>query len=447
MKNKVLENIRKYSMLSSGDSVLVGLSGGADSMCLVSVLWSLRDELSISVSAVHINHCIRGEEADRDEKFVVDFCKSKGIPLFVFRENIPEIAAETGESTELCARRIRYEIFEKCSEGKIATAHSASDRVETLIFNLSRGASLNGLCSIPPVRDNIIRPLINVTRGEIEEYCKTNGIGYITDSSNLSDEYSRNKIRLNVIPQLTKVNSSFEKNAVRCIELLNAENAYIESVSRNLLEQALENDGKLSVAVLLTADECIVRRALIAYLEKNSVYDYEYSHISLIYEKLGQRFALCLPGNKRIASDGKQLLVEAKKAEAEEKELKTYSFCKEDGIAVENDKNRISVSFSSEKAEDKNSICLDADKIGEQLVFRSRQAGDEIRLINRGCRKPLRKLFNELKIPPEERELKYVLADDNGVIYVESIGADARCICDKKTKKYLIIKMECGYNE
>ena len=447
MKNKFLDAIKKYSMLSAGDRVVVGLSGGADSMCLVSLLEEFKDVLGITLFAVHVNHCIRGEEADRDEQFVRVFCEKKNIPLTVFRRDIPSISAETGESTELAARRVRYECFNECTAEKIATAHSASDRIETLLFNLSRGASLNGLCSIPPVRDNIIRPLIGITRGEIEKYCKDNSIDYITDSTNLTDEYTRNKFRLNVIPALNAINPAFEKNALRCIDLLNDENAYIDGLADKLLKESLTSDGRLSLSLLSGDADVIFRRVVIKFLESKGIGEYEHSHIGIITDNKEKRFAVCLPGNKRVESDEKILFVSENTGNLPHEPLPEYPFDKNEGISFICGKKKYSVGISREKPENDSVFYADAGKIGEALVFRTRSAGDIIRTGKGRCSKSLRKLFNEIKIPADERDFIYVLADNKGVVFVENIGFDARCFCDRDTENYLIIETEEIKNE
>lgn len=447
MKTKFLYTVKKYSMFSRGDRVVVGLSGGADSMCLVSLLDECKNDLGISLCAVHVNHCIRGEEADRDEQFVRRFCEEKNIPLTVFRKNIPEISEKTGESTELAARRVRYECFNSCYADKIATAHSASDRIETLLFNLSRGASLNGLCSIPPVRDNIVRPLIGITRSEIEEYCKSNSVEYVTDSTNLTDEYVRNKFRLRVIPEISSINPAFEKNALRCIELLNEENAYIESLAKKLLEQNLQPDGRLSLKELAGEDDVIFRRVVIGFLEKQAVEEYEYSHIGIITEGRGKKFAVCLPGNTRIESDGDFLYVNNKKENLIREPLPEYVFDINDGISFQYGNKKYCVYVSREKPDESGIFYADAEKIGSNTVFRSKLPGDSIKPGKGRCSKSLRKLFNEIKIPAEERDFLYVLADEQGVIFVENIGFDASRLCDRDTKEYLIIKTEEKLNE
>lgn len=431
-------------MFASGDTVVVGLSGGADSMCLVSLLNKYKEELNISLSAVHINHCIRGAEADRDELFVRDFCHKNGIALSVFRENIPEIALKTGESIELCARRIRYDAFKRCGADRIATAHSASDRIETMLFNLSRGASLNGLCSIPPVRDNIVRPLINITRAEIEIYCAENNIEYITDSTNLTDEYTRNKFRHNVISQLVSINPAFEKNALRCIELLNDENSYMESITQGLYKKCIQSDGRLELSDLKYADICILRRIIIKFLENNSVSEYEYNHINKISESIGKRFALCLPGNVRVISDGNYLYVKDNSDALERLPISECRFNKCEGISVIYDNKKIKVYASEDASVSSDAFIVDADKVDDILCLRSRIAGDIIKLGRRRCSKPLKKLFNEMKIPPEERDCKFVLADEQGLIFAEAVGVDATRTADSQTKRFLIINMECG---
>ncbi|MEG2004350.1 MAG: tRNA lysidine(34) synthetase TilS, partial [Clostridia bacterium] len=179
----VIKTIEKYDMLSPHTSILVGFSGGADSVSLLHVLLSLKQKYQISVSAIHINHEIRGDEADRDELFCFDFCKKNGIKLFISRVNVPEYAAKNKMSLELAARELRYEEFAKILKNQkidcVATAHTASDNAETVLLNLIRGYSIGGICGIPPKRDNIIRPLINLTRSEVIEYITLNNLNYI----------------------------------------------------------------------------------------------------------------------------------------------------------------------------------------------------------------------------------------------------------------------------
>ena len=201
--------IEKYKFLSGGDSVIIALSGGADSVTLLSVLNSLKEKYNLKLYAAHLNHGIRGEEADNDEKFCKILCENYNVQLFVKHIDVPKLCAEQKISAELCGRNERYKFFDELSaklNAKVATAHTASDNAETLLFNLCRGSSLAGAAAIPPKRGNIIRPLITLTRNEIESYCAENSLSYVTDSTNMSDSYTRNKIRHKVIPALKEVN-------------------------------------------------------------------------------------------------------------------------------------------------------------------------------------------------------------------------------------------------
>ena len=200
MLKKVLAAIEDYGMLGKGSTVTVALSGGADSVALLYCLLELKEQFSLNIRAAHLNHNLRGDESLRDANFVADLCKKLNVDLSLKSADVSSVAKETGESIELAARRVRYDFLNEVSGGIIATAHTASDSFETMLFNLSRGTAIKGLSGIPPKRDNLIRPLIYCTRADVEEYCKQNNISFVTDSSNLSDDYTRNKIRHNVVP-------------------------------------------------------------------------------------------------------------------------------------------------------------------------------------------------------------------------------------------------------
>ena len=244
MKNKAILAIERHHMLRTGDTVLVALSGGADSMALLHVLHSLKDQYSITLSAAHFNHGIRGEEAMRDENFCKAVCEKMQIELFTDYMDIPKLAAEKGIGVEECGRNERYAFFERVApNAKIATAHTLSDCEETFLFNLARGTSLKGLTSIPAVRGNIIRPLIDCSRAKIESYCNENNIKYVTDSTNLSDEYTRNHLRLNIIPQLKKINPAFDASFLRCVQSLREDEELLDALTLSVIERAKTADG------------------------------------------------------------------------------------------------------------------------------------------------------------------------------------------------------------
>ena len=247
MKDLVLEAIKSFSLLKKGQNVTVALSGGADSVALLNVLLSLKDELGITVDAAHLNHMIRGAEADRDESFVRDLCRKLGVKLYVERIDIPRFAKENSMSLELAAREKRYAFLKNVSNGLVATAHTASDNLETLIFNITRGSGLEGLSAIPPKRDIFIRPLLLCTRQDIEKHCEQNNISYVTDSTNLQDEYTRNKIRHNVVPILKTINPSVENSVIRLTEILRENVNLIDSLANEYLSNNILPNGNLSL--------------------------------------------------------------------------------------------------------------------------------------------------------------------------------------------------------
>ena len=217
MNNLIELTINQYNMVDYGGTVIVALSGGADSVCLLHNLVLLKDKYNFKVMACHLNHHLRGEESNSDMEFCKELCRQNNIELFVKEVDVDKLSNELKISHEECGRNCRYEFFNFLAEkynAKIATAHNSDDNLETTIYNMTRGASLKGLSGIPKVRDYIIRPLINTSREKIEEYCKGYGLKYVTDSTNLTDEYTRNKIRHNVIPVLKEINPSVENTVL-----------------------------------------------------------------------------------------------------------------------------------------------------------------------------------------------------------------------------------------
>ncbi len=434
MENLVLEAIEKFSLLEKDTKeITVALSGGADSMALLYALNSLKEKLNISLSAAHLNHMIRGAEALRDEEFVKEQCALLGVKLFCERADIPKIAKENSLSVELAARKVRYEFLERVSSGVIATAHTASDNLETVLFNLSRGTALGGLCGIPYKRDRIIRPLIMCTREQIEEYCKGNNIPFVTDSTNLSDDYTRNKIRHNVVPVLREINPSVEQSVIRMAENLREDANFLDSLSRAYLSQNIREDGKLSLNGFKELHTAVARRVVKQYVElKRDDISLENIHINAILEIARQGGKVSIPKDCSAISGGDTLYIEESKKQAENiRFLVETEEC--DGAILKNTQKVNNLLLKN---------ALDCDKIKGKLVCRTRCSGDSIRLKNRGCTKSLNRIMSENKIPIELRDKIPVIADDDGVIWVYGVGVAQRCATDNKTKRFLKIKVE-----
>ena len=205
--DKVRSTINKYNLLQEGDKVVLGLSGGPDSVCLLHMLYRIKDKFNLKLGAIHINHMLRGEEADKDENYIIDLCEQMGIKHYVKRINIEYIAKETNVSLETAGRNERYKAFEeikiKDKYNKIAVAHNANDQAETILMRIMRGTGLEGLTGIKPQREGgIIRPILCLNRQEIEDYCEYNGLNPRIDASNYDRHYSRNRVRLDILPYM-----------------------------------------------------------------------------------------------------------------------------------------------------------------------------------------------------------------------------------------------------
>ena len=263
---KVASTIEKFNMANKSERLLVCLSGGADSVTLLLCLY----ELGYDVCACHVNHHLRGEESDRDQHFCEKLCEKLGVELKVFHADVVGYCKEHSVSTEEGARKLRYDFFDSIGADKICTAHSLSDCLETAIFNLARGTGLKGICGIPPVRGNIIRPLIDCTRQEIEGFLKERGQDFVTDSTNLTDDYTRNKIRHLVVPRLAELNSSLFGSYSMTADRLRTDSDYLESQGLEAFEKAVLPKG-YDALCLRQLHESVRRRAIMHILEKEGL--------------------------------------------------------------------------------------------------------------------------------------------------------------------------------
>lgn len=416
MIEKVRHTVEREKMLTCGGAVCVALSGGADSMALLHVLRHLEPVLGITVSAFHLNHGIRGDEASRDEDFVKKICREWNVPLICENADVPSYAEQNGLSTELAARKIRYDYFEKMG-CLVATAHHSDDQAETLLFRLSRGTGLSGLCGIPFKRGNIIRPLMDCSRAEIEEYCLCNKISFVTDSTNFSDEYNRNRIRHHVIPQLKAINPSFIRSVTRTADALRIDNDYLNQQTEYEYQKRQLNDGNLNVVGFSELHEAIARRILLKFC--GSTLDAE--HLKTLYR-------ICLDGGKcSLANDEyaevkNGILKKNKNDEPKKTFSVTWKKCKYKEILANQKVHNLFL---------KNLI--DCDKIIGKLELRTRRPGDRVCFWEKQGTKTLKKLFNEQKIPQNERDVLPVLADENGVVWIFGFGVCARCRVGEKT--------------
>ena len=349
MTNKAARDCARFGLLETGDSVIAALSGGADSVALLHFLYSIKEQYDLTLYAAHLHHGIRGDEAQRDENFCKILCEKYNIPLFCRHRDIPALARERGISEELCGRQERYAFFEELAEthnAKIALAHTASDNVETLLFNLSRGSSLNGACAIVQKRGNIIRPLLSCTRAEIEAYCDAHHLSFMTDSTNLSDDYTRNKIRHHAVPVLRELNPDLEGAVLRFSRDMSEVGAYLTRQAEKALSDA-QSDYGYRAESLLGCDIAVLKAAMILLIKKYNIMP-THQRVDLLLEILqnggaveldkshtfvcdrgllrmrtaaGESFALAFDKPMRFSCDGEEYAVSADNSLFENKSL------------------------------------------------------------------------------------------------------------------------------
>lgn len=421
MNNKVKATVKKHGMINKGDRVIVALSGGADSAVLLDVMLKLRDEYELTLCAAHVNHHLRGDESQRDEDFVRKLCREKGVELFVKDADVLSVAENNKESMELAGRKVRYEFFEElCTDNltKIATAHTASDALETAIFNMTRGASLSGLCSIPYVRGRFIRPLLDVTRDEIEKYAKENFVQFVNDSTNSDPSLcSRNSIRHKVVPVLKDINDSAEENYIKLRQQLSEIESFMHEEATNLLECAKCDYGyKCSV---IAASHKAVRNYALKILAKNA----ESKHIELMDSLLVSEGAVNLGSDVvAVVKQGILRIVHENSDEFHSISFKTGNVFTAFG-------NIYSVKELSEEDivyKKLATLCIGCDKISHDAVFRTRKSGDRFSPRGRGITKDLRKLQNELRIPHELRDKLLLLECGGEILWAEGIGVSEK---------------------
>ena len=438
MLNSVKNAIKRYNMINGETEITVALSGGADSVALLLCLLELKDDLDVNISAAHLNHCLRGEESDRDEQFVRDLCKQLNVPLTVEKADIKGQADKTGESIELCARRIRYEFLERVAGGLIATAHTANDNIETVLFNMSRGTGISGLCGIPPVRGNIIRPLILVTREQVETYCAEKGVEFCIDSTNSDESYTRNFIRHSVVPKLNEVNSAVAQNVANMSGSLRNDEDFLLKTAKEAFDNIC--DGNTVEVEGLCKLHPAIRSRCIALFYKISVGKTpEHKHIEAICDLLNNGGKCSVQNDfSAVVKDGKLKFLPSKSVGSIERtEINKFPFC-DFGLEI------TEITTENLKSQQKfNNLFLnntiDCDKICGKLMLRGRLIGDEIKLTKRNCTKSLKKLFQEAKIEETLRDSIPVLADDEGVVWVEGFGVAERCCIDENSKNIILV--------
>lgn len=462
MITKILSVIKKYNLIEHGETVIVGVSGGPDSICLLHVLNSIADSLGIRLFVVHVNHMLRGEESERDEQYVKGFCDSLKIPVFVSRIDVSELSKNKGISIEEAGRETRYAEFERYADktgaARIAVAHNRNDQAETVLMNIIRGTGLPGLKGMDYKTGKIIRPLLDIPRAEIEDYCRINSLNPRIDSSNLKNKYVRNKVRLDLIPY---INELFKTNIVdsvlRMASLLREDYDFIENEALHAYDNSVAKCGgravELSLDNLTKAHPAIMKRMVRCAVKqvKGGLKDIQSVHIDSVinlclYGRSGSR--LCLPQGIIAVKSYKTL-----KIERESGQDRKPAFCKEVKVPgttfveaieayVEASIENFSpvVEYYRNVKNDTFVQFFDYDKLKEGINIRNRRNGDIFKPYRSIGTKKLKEYMIDSKIPRDKRDEIPLIAKDREIVWMIGYKTSDKFKVTGSTKNVLRIE-------
>ena len=463
MLEKVKDYVERYQMLTSEDRVIVGVSGGADSVCLLLVLLELKKNIGFDIVAVHVNHGLRGVDADADEAFVKRFCEERDVPLEVYFADVQSIAKEKKQSTEEAGREVRKEFFEqvrvKHGGTKIALAHHQNDNAETFVFRLARGTGLKGLGGMAPIKGQMIRPLLCVRRTEIEAYLQKQEVLYCTDKTNESDIYVRNLIRNQVIPRLEEgVNSKTVEHISDTMEQIRLVQEYLEEQTEAYLRQSVKQTEKgylvleeMYQQVPEVLKRLLLKEVLARVCRKEK--DLEGVHLRQIQElfakQTGRKIDLPYHTEAKRVYEGIEIYRKGKAFDepaeeifwnAQESEASFRWKDKTIHCRVMN-KNEI----DGETLEKSNTKRFDCDIIKHNICFRTRREGDYITIHPDGRTQKLKTYFINEKIPQEERDKILLVADGNHIMWI--VGYRVNCVYQTKENTGCVLKIRIDKGE
>ena len=450
LEQKALCALRQYSLFSQGDRIAVGVSGGADSVALLRFLAALRPQFGWDLVVCHIHHGLRGAEADRDECFVRALAEQLGLPCAVSRIDAAALALRDHISVEEAGRMARYAFFAQTAGegGRIATAHTLDDSIETVLMNLVRGTGLRGLCGIPRIRGNIVRPLLDCTRAEVEDYLGTLGQPYCTDSTNLTDDYTRNRIRHDILPRLCALNPNFPGAMARMLPRLAAQQALTDYLAAQSAQQLHAACGGLSRQGLSALPEPVCDRLLLRLLEQN---------------RLPVSAAAVERMTETLRTGGKLDLAARSWFFVAQGDLAAVIYAPPGGIPpvpvpLPQEETPVILPFSPQKSlkltlcnkivantSEKFNISLlkyaiDCDRIKGYSFMRTRRPGDTFIIGKKQL--SLGEAWAAAGIPALLRPALMVLADEQGVLWAEGIGSSSRAAVTENTKQYVIIECQ-----
>ena len=433
MKYKVEKYIEKHQLIEKGSTVLVALSGGADSVALLLVLYNL----GYRCEAIHCNFHLRGEESNRDEKFTTALCKKLGIALHIVHFDTTEYAKTHGISIEMAARELRYDAFEKqrkqSNAQAIAVAHHCDDSAETLLLNLIRGTGIKGLRGIQPKNGNIVRPLLCVGREDIIEYLKWRGEEFVTDSTNLTSDYTRNKIRLKVIPKLAEINPSIKESLAATAQRVNE----AELIYRHAIEEAVKRVKKEN-----TIDIELLRREIAPATllhEILSPLGFNSAQVEDIHESIESKGSKQFTATEWCVTKDRNRFIITKKESFGQADITLP----EEG-SVETPQGTLTISlslFNGDIPKQRNIACLDVEKLHFPLTLRRVRNGDRFAPFGMRGTKLVSDYLTDRKKSLIEKQTQLVVTDAEGeIVWLVDERPSSRCCIGESTKKILILE-------
>ena len=453
MYDKVIKTIRSYDLLSAGNKVLIGLSGGADSVALLKVLRELKSDFDLDLEALHVNHKIRYDDSDKDEKFCIDFCDKLDIPITIFREDIPALAEKEKKGLEETARDFRYKVLNEIADknriDKIAVAHHADDQVETLLFRIFRGTGRSGLIGIPIKQNKIIRPFLHVTKKEILSFLQDEEIEFCYDYSNEDNNFTRNYIRNSLLKDIRKnINSSVDSNLLNLADTLLEEDRFLESIVLEKTKESVTKSrgGKIELALeLFCGYDIWLRRRVLRYC-LSAISGDGLGPDKKVVERLDHaccnfRNGISLPGNIEATRSDKNMIF-----------YRPGNFIKSrefiPGENLEIPELNITVSglelpFKQEllvKKRCSQVVVIDVDKVFPPFEVKSFQKGDRFQPLGMEGTKTVGSYLGDRKIDPLYRNEVPVLVDKRGIVWLIGCEITDRVKVDSSTRK--VLKLE-----